>query len=73
MKVSRSSSLLTPPIEHVLDVMIAWTRVDAISAILIESDARHASMSLAKGKTVWEHSPTRRKEWEITRINRGAV
>ena len=30
---------------------------------------RHASCI---GKTVWEHSPTPRKYWEITRLNRGA-
>ena len=24
------------------------------------------------GKTVWEHSPTRRKSWEVMRLNRGA-
>ena len=52
--------------------MIAWTRVHAISTVLIESDARRASTSPAKGKNVWEHSPTRRKDWEITRLNRGA-
>ena len=52
--------------------MIAWTRVHAISAALTESNACRASTSPAKGKTVWEHSPTRRKEWEITRINREA-
>ena len=31
---------------------------------------RHASCT---GKTVWEHSPTRRKDWEITRLNRGGT
>ena len=52
--------------------MIAWTRVHAISAVLMESDARLQSTSPEKGKTVWEHSPTRRKTLEILHSNRGA-
>ena len=59
-----------------LEWLIAWTRVHAIDAMrssLTESDAYRASTSPVKGKTVWEHSPTRRKEWEITRLNRGSA
>ena len=70
--MSRSSSFLTSPIEHVLDLMITWTRVHAISAVLIESDARHASTSPAKGKTCVGHSPTRKKYRDTARLNRGA-
>ena len=70
--MSRSLSLLTPPIEHVLDLMITWTRVHAISAILIESYARHASTSPAKGKTCVGHSPTRKKYRHTACLNRGA-
>ena len=70
--MSRSSSSLTPPIKHVLDLMIAWTRVHAISAILIESYAHHASTSPAKGKICVGHSPIRKKHWDTARLNRGA-
>ena len=52
--------------------MIAWTRVHAISAVLMESDARLQSTSPEKGKTVWEHSPTWKKNRENPRLNRGA-
>ena len=57
-----------------LKSLIAWTRVHAINATRsgsTTSDACRAATSPAKGKTVWEHSPTRRKENELTRINRG--
>ena len=70
--MSRSLSSLTPPIKHVLDLMIAWTRVHAISAVLIESYARHASTSPAKGKICVGHSPTRKKYRDAARLNRGA-
>ena len=70
--MSHSSSSLTPPIKQVLDLMIALTRVHAISAVLIESYARHASTSPAKGKICVGHSPTRKKHWDTTRLNRGA-
>ena len=43
---------------HVLDLMIAWTRVHAISAVLMESDACRASTSPAKGKTCGTMSHT---------------
>ena len=52
--------------------MIAWTRVHAISAVLMESDTHLQSTSPEKGKTVWEHSPTRKKNRENPRLNRGA-
>ena len=38
------------------------------SARIQRSSRRHAS---CKGKTVWEHSPTRKKKRKITRLNRG--
>ena len=63
---------LNPSFAHVMNLMIAWTRVHAISAVPTESNARRASTSPAKVKTVWEHSPTRRKTCEISRLNRGA-
>ena len=57
-----------------LDLTIAWTRVHAIDALRsgpTGSGACCAATSPAKGKIVWEHSPTRRKENELMRINRG--
>ena len=63
---------LNPSFAHVMNLMIAWTRVHAISAVPTESNVRRASTSPAKGMTMWEHSPTRRKTWEISRLNRGA-
>ena len=54
--------------------LIAWTRVHAIDAARSGStisDACCVATSPAKGKTVWEHSPTRRKERKMMRINRG--
>ena len=51
--------------------MIAWTLVHAISAAMIRSDARQAATSPAINKIVWEHSPTRIKRRERTRLNRG--
>ena len=57
-----------------LKSLIAWTRVHAIDAARSGStisDASCAATSPTKGKTVWEHSPTWRKEREMTRINRG--
>ena len=57
-----------------LKSLIAWTRVYAIDAARSGStisDACCAATSPAKGKTVWEHSPTWRKEREMMRINRG--
>ena len=51
---------LSPFLTNVITLMVAWTRVHAISAVLTESNARCASTSPAKGKTVWEHSPTRK-------------
>ena len=71
--MSRSSSSLTPPIKHVLDLMIAWTRVHSISAVLIESYARHVSTSPAKGKICVGHSPTRKKYRDAVRLNRGGA
>ena len=53
--------------------MIAWTLVHAISAALIRSDARQAATSPAKNKIVWEHSPTRIKWRDRTRLNRGVA
>ena len=53
-------------------LMIAWTWVHAISAVLTASDARHASMSPAKGKTCVGHSPTRKRYIKIVSINIGA-
>ena len=38
----------------------------------MKSDAPRVSTSPAKEKTVWEHSPTRRKYGEILHLNRGA-
>ena len=35
-------------------LMIAWTRVHAISAVPTESNVLRASTSPAKGKTVWD-------------------
>ena len=69
--MSRSSSSLTPPIKHVLDFMIAWTQVHVISAVLIESYARHASTSPAKGKICVGHSPTRKKYRDTAWLNKG--
>ena len=63
---------LNPSFAYVMNLMIAWTRVQAISAVPTESNIRRASTSPAKGKTVWEHSPTRRKIWEISQLNWGA-
>ena len=63
---------LNPSFAHVMNLMIAWTQVHAISAVPTESNVRRASASPAKDKTMWEHSPTRRKTWEISRLNRGA-
>ena len=53
--------------------MIVWTLVHAISAALIRSDARQAATSPAKNKIVWEHSPTRIKWRDRTRLNRGVA
>ena len=52
--------------------MIAWTRVHVISAVLIESYARHASTSPAKGEICVGHSPTWKKYRDTTRLNRVA-
>ena len=56
---------------HVFDLAIAWTRVHAISAALIRSDARQAATSPAINIIVREHSPTRIKRRKRTRLNRG--
>ena len=55
------------------DLAIAWTRVHAISTALIRSDACQAATSPAIKKIVWEHSPTRIKRRERTRLNRGVA
>ena len=53
--------------------MIAWILVHAISTALIRSDACRLSTSPAKQKIAWEHSPTRIKKRESTRLNRGVA
>ena len=70
-KVGPAIILLTIYFRHVFDLAIAWTRVHAISAALIRSDARQAATSPAINKIVWEHSPTRIKGTKRTRLNRG--
>ena len=51
--------------------LIAWTQVHAINAVLIRSDACQAATSPAIGKYCVGHSPTRKKNRELTRLNRG--
>ena len=58
---------------HVVNLMIAWIRVHAITTALIRSDARQAATSPAINKIAWEHSPTRIKRRESTRLNRGVA
>ena len=50
-----------------LDLVIAWTRVHTMNVFAVRSNARPL-----QGKTVWEHSPTRKKHRENLRLNRGA-
>ena len=52
-------------------LLIAWTRVHAISAVPPASDARRVATSPAIINFVWEHSPTRIKRRERMRLNRG--
>ena len=58
---------------HVVNLMIAWTRVHAITTALIRSDTRQAATSPAINKIAWEHSPTRIKRRESTRLNTGVA
>ena len=51
--------------------MIAWTPVHAIIAVEPESDDPRAATRPAKNKIVWEHSSTRNKWRNRTRLNRG--
>ena len=51
-QVSRSIISLTPRIQHVVDLVIAWTEVHAISAAVIRSNARRASTWPAKENRV---------------------
>ena len=62
-----------PSFAHVINLMIAWTWVHAISVVLTKFNARRASTSPAKGKTVWEHSSTRKKYRDTARLNRGGA
>ena len=60
-----------PPFSLTRLDLIAWTQVHAINAVLIRSDARQAATSPAIGKYCVGHSPTRKKNRELTRLNRG--
>ena len=76
MEILRSRSFhvsLKLPFAHVVNFMITWTRVHAITAALILSDARQAATSPAINKIVWEHSPTQIKRRERMRLNRGVA
>ena len=53
-------------------LMIAWTRVHAISAVLTASKACRASTSPAKGEKRVGHSPTRKEKQRNSRLNCGA-
>ena len=70
-KIGPAIISLTISFRHVFDLAIAWTRVHAIFAALIRSDARQAATSPAINVIVWEHSPTRIKRRKRTRLNRG--
>ena len=59
-----------PPFSLTRLDLIAWTQVHAINAVLIRSDARQAATSPAIGKYCVGHSPTRKKNRELTRLNR---
>ena len=47
-QVSRSIISLTPRIQHVMDLVIAWTEVHVISTAVIRSDARQAATCPAR-------------------------
>ena len=60
---------LSLPFAHVMDLMIAWTRVHAISAVPTESHAHRAATRPAQVRAVWEHSPTRKKKRKAASLN----
>ena len=73
-KMSRSLSLLNPSIGHVLVMEIGWTLCPPHQCASHDAPwirrllGRHASCA---GKKRVGHSPTRRKYFEKTRLNRG--
>ena len=75
-QVSPRSHPLIPPIEHVLMMEIRWTPHPSHQRISIKtraSDVHRAATYLAKVRTVWEHSPTWKKNRKRSRLNIGAV
>ena len=48
---------LNPSFAHVMNLMIAWTRVHAISAVSTVSDACSVSTSPVEVRTVWDIVP----------------
>ena len=61
--VSPRSHPLSLLFQHVRWWMIAWTRVHAIEGSHLDptQPCRHVAYNI---KNVWEHNPTRRKNWE---------
>ena len=60
---------LSLPFAHVMDLMIAWTRVHAISTVPTESHAHRAAMRRAELRAVWKHCPTRKKKRKVASLN----